>query len=253
MIKDLKTYIKTVNKSLTSSVSGAEDTKVVELRQATLKGSKALPLLPMYTMTGKYTDIPFIHLPDDDDTTYRIGGLNVEKSLINTSAELADETTEDASPNMEVALDRILTSQVRLKVENYIADKMTAVTAQTGVATSKTFDTIVEAIKKFPRQTMSIEGQFVALVSPLTHFTILGTMDNAHREMVKQGIITLVPMNGMGNDDMIVLHTQGVAIGFDIYELEKERKAGDNKDYLLAQLTVGFGYDADYLKHISLS
>lgn len=249
----IKQYINTVNKSLTSSVSGAEDTKVVELRQATLKGSKILPLLPVITMTGKYTDIPFIHLPANDDTTYRVGGLNVEKELLNAKATLVDETVEDASPNLEIALDKILSSQARLKLENYIADKFTSITATTKTASSASFATIVELLKSFPSQALAIEGSFVAVVSPMTYFTFLASMDNSHREMVKQGIVTLVPMNGLDDKALVVLHTQGVAIGFDILGLEKERVASSGKDELIVQLTAGFGYDSDYIKYVALS
>lgn len=252
MIKDLKTYIETVNKSLTSSVSGAQDTKVEALRQAVLKGSKILPLLPSITMVGKYTDIPFIHLPDDNDTTYRVGGIQVEKKLLPASAELVDETVEDSSPNLEEALDKILISQARLKVENYIADKMADISPVSG-ASAKSFATIVDVLKKFPDQALSIEGQFIAIVSPITYFTFLGTMDNAHREMVKQGIVTLVPMNGMGDNDLVVLHTQGIAIGYSIQGVETDREAGQQKDNLLVQASVGFGYDSDYIKHVTLS
>lgn len=249
----IKQYINTVNKSVTSSVTGAEDTKVDTLRQATLKGSKILPLLPTITMTGKYTDIPFIHLPDNDDTTYRVGGLNVEKDMLSARATLVDETVEDASPNLEVALDKILTSQARLKLENYIADKFTAITPTTGTASATSFATIVTLLKSFPSQALSIEGNFIAVVSPMTYFTFLASMDNAHREMVKQGIITLVPMNGLDDKALVVMHTQGIAIGFDIYGLEKERIASSGKDELIVQLTAGFGYDSDYIKYVVLS
>lgn len=250
---NIKQYIDTVNKSATSSVSGAEDTKVVEMRQAVLKGSKMLPLLPMVTMTGKFTDIPFIHLPDDDDTTFRVGGINVQKELLSAKATLVDETVEDASPNLEAALDKILISQARLKVENYLADAMAAITPLTGTASAKSFATIVEVLKKFPRQALSIEGNFVAAVSPLTYFTFLGTMDNAHREMVKQGIITLVPMNGLPQDGLVVLHTQGIAVGYSISGVETDRQAGEQKDNLIVNATAGFGYDADYIKYVKLS
>ncbi|QKE60893.1 hypothetical protein JAVIER_27 [Vibrio phage Javier] len=253
MIKDLKTYIETVNKSATSSVSGAEDTKVETLRQAILKGSWLLPLLPNITMTGKFTDIPFIHLPDDDDTTFRVGGIQVTKELLAAQAVLVDDTVEDSSPNLETALDRILISQARLKVENYIADQMSAITATAGVASSKSFSTIVELIKKFPNQMLAIEGKFVAVVSPMTHFTILSTMDNAHREMVKSGIITLVPALGMEDDALIMFHTQGVALGYTINGIEKDRDGASQKDNLIVQATAGFGYDSDYIKHVKLS
>lgn len=252
MIKDLKTYIETVNKSVASSVSGAEDTKVTELRQATLKGSKVLPLLPDVTLTGKFTDIPFLHLPNDTDTIFSVGGIQVQKELLMASATLVDETTEDANPNMEVALDKILTSQARIKLENYVADRMTTPTPTSG-ASAKTFATIVDVIKKFPAQMLAIEGQFLAVVSPMTYFTILGTMDNAHREMVKEGIIKLLPLYGMDDSSLVVLHTQGVALGFTIYGLEKDREASKGQDELIVQVAAGFGYDRDYIKHVKLS
>lgn len=253
MIKDINTYIDTVNKSVASSVSGAQETKVDALRQATLKASKVLPLLPTVTLTGKITSIPFIHLPDDDDTTFRVGGIDVTKELLATKAKLVDETVEDASPNLEAALDKIVTSQVRLKLENYIADAMTKVASVSGVASAKNFSTIVDLLKKFPRQTLAIEGQFVAVVSPITYFTFLATMDNAHKEMVKEGIVKLVPMNGLDNDALVVFHTQGIAIGYNIYSLEKDREAGSQYTNLVAQLTVGFGYDSDYIKNVKLT
>ncbi len=253
MIKDIKQYIETVNKSVTSSVSGAEDTKVEILRQAVLKGSRFLPALPMVTMTGKFTDIPFIHLPDDDDTSFRVGGIQVTKEMLLATAKLVDDTVEDASPNLETALDKILISQARLKVENYLADALSAVTPITGVASAKSFATIVELIKKFPNQMLAIEGKFVAVVSPMTHFTILSTMDNAHREMVKSGIITLVPAIGMEDEALVMFHTQGIAAGYTITGLEKDREAGKQTDNLLVQATVGFGYDAEYIKHVKLT
>ncbi|BBL19314.1 hypothetical protein KIT04_145 [Vibrio phage KIT04] len=252
MIKDLKTYIKTVNKSATSSVSGAEDTKVAALRQTTLKGSKVLPLLPDITLTGKYTDIPFLHLPNDTDTEFSIGGIQVQKELLKASATLVDETTEDATPNMEAALDKILTSQARIKLENYVADRMTTPTPISGTS-DKTFATIVDVIKKFPAQMLAIEGQFLAVVSPMTYFTILGSMDNAHREMVKEGIIKLLPLYGMDDASLVVLHTQGVALGFTIYGLEKDREASKGQTELIVQVAAGFGYDRNYIKHVKLS
>ncbi|AUG85041.1 hypothetical protein FDJ19_gp034 [Vibrio phage Ceto] len=252
MIKDLKTYIETVNKSATSSVSGAEDTKVLALRSATLKGSALLAMLPDVTLTGKYTDIPFLHLPSDMDTIYSVGGIQVEKELLSASATLVDETTEDASPNLEAALDTILTSQARLKLEKYLADKLTTPTPTAG-ASSKNFATIVDTIKKFPSQALSIEGQFIAVTSPMTYFALLSTMDNAHREMVKQGIIKLVPLYGVADDALVVLHTQGVAFGFQIYNLEKDREASKGSTDLIVNVAAGFGYDRDYIKHVKLS
>lgn len=240
-------------KSITVAESAKH--KVLELMDATLKGSKALPLLNKVTLESKHTHIPFLHLPKDTDTTFTIGAIDVTKELENSSAKLVDETDEDTGINLESALDKILISQARMKVENYIADYLsdnTKFTPATGAA-AKAFSTIVSTIESFSYQILAIEGSFVALVSFPTYFKLLSTMDNSHRELVKDGFIKLVPICGMEDTKLVVLHTQGVAYGAEIRGVEKERNAESQYTYFITQVAVGVGADSNYVKNITLA
>ena len=240
-------------KSITVAESALH--KVTSLMDATLKGSKALPLLNKVTLEAKYTHIPFLKLPKDDDVTYVVGALDITKSLENASAKLTDETDEDTGVNLESALDKILISQARMKIENYVADYLsndTNFTPEAGTST-KDFATIIAAIEAFPYQILAIEGTFVAMVSFPTYFKIMGTMDTAHRELVKEGFVKLGPISGMLDNKLVVLHTQGVAYGADIRGVEKERHADSQYNNFITQLAVGVGADTDYVKNINLA
>lgn len=249
----IKTYIESVNKSATSSVSGAEEQKVLSLRQSILKGSTLLSLLPTVTLLGKNTEVPFIRVPAVDETAYLVEGITVPKSTVSASAKLVDETVEDASPNLEEALDKIIISQARLKLEKLVAETMSRTRATTGTASAKNFSTIVELLKKFPSPLLSIEGTFIAVVSPTTYLEMLETMTDAHRELVRLGIVTLAPLNGLADNELVVLHTQGVALGYTLKGLEEQRTAGAQYNTILAQATGGFGFDSDFLKRITLN
>lgn len=240
-------------KSITVPESG--QSSVGSLVQAVVKGSRALQELPMYPTKGKTTYIPFIKVPDVDDTTYTIGALDLVKELGNSSATLTDETDEDTFISVSGALENVMNSQARLKIENYIADYFSDDTKflPAGGASSISFATIVTHMSSFGDAIIALEGKFVAMVSFSNYITILSTMDTAHRELVKAGIITLVPIAGMAADKLVLLHTQGVAVDFNIYNLETFRMAETQADVLYSQFTMAAAADTEYVRNVTLA
>lgn len=240
-------------KSITVPESG--QSSVGSLVQAVVKGSRALQELPIYPTKGKTTFIPFIKVPGVGDTTYTIGALDLVKELGNASATLTDETDEDTFINVSGALDNVMNSQARLKVENYIADYFSddARFAPAGGASTISFATIVSHMVTFGDEIIALDGKFVAMVSFANYITMLSTMDNAHRELVKAGIVTLVPIAGMEANKLVLLHTQGVAIDFNIYNLETFRNGEIQADVLYSQFTMAAAADTSYIRNVTLA
>ncbi|AJF40897.1 hypothetical protein AVV29_gp081 [Vibrio phage phi 3] len=249
-IKNFKDYQKSI------TVAPEATHKVEALLQSTIDNSMALKTIRKVTLTGKYTHIPFVKVPDDTATTFTVGAIDIVKELISSVAELTDETDEDTMVNIEQVLDSLLISQAAIKFENYIADYLSNETnfpVNPGVPTAKTFDTILSALESMSYQVLAVDGQLLALMSWPTYVAVLGSMTAAHKELVKEGCVKLVPIAGMSDASMVVLHTQGVAYGGSIYGVEKDRQAGSGKTNMVTQLTVGVGADPSYIRNIKLS
>lgn len=251
IIKTVDHYVDLL-KTVTSNDSAK--TKVLALKQAVLKNSIALSTITKVSLTSKHTNIPFLKAPNASASSFVIGGLDVVKELKGPAAKLTDETEEDSNINMEAALDSILTSQSRLVVEKYISDYLTnpANFPVVSGASSKNFTTLLAALKTFPQEIFAIEGNFVALLSYSNYITILSTMTEPQLEMVRRGIIELIPVTGMSDDSGVVLHTHGVVCGFDIAGIEKQRQAGSQYTDLIPQISVGIAGDPEYVKNIKL-
>lgn len=248
-IRSVDDYIKAI------TINDTAKTKVESLESATLKQSKILSVIRKVTLEGKFTHIPFMHIPGASDTSFKIGAIDITKELKHSEAKLVDETDEDTTVNMESALDSILTSQTVLVAEKYLADYLSDDTnfPPASGASAKNFSTIVSAIASFPNQILAIEGTFVVLTSFPTYLAILATMDTAHKELIKDGIIKLVPVFGITNTKMVVLHTQGVAYGLDFKGVEKYRVADSQFTSFIPQFTIGIGADKDYVRNINLT
>lgn len=241
---------KEYQKSIT--IRDSEETKVRALELATFKESKLLSILRNLGMPGKYTDVPITKVPAPTDTAFVIGGVRVTKELTNAVGKLTDETLEDSSPNMEVALDNIVTSLSRAKLEKSIADHLVSGTATVGSA-SPDFATILSLLSKFPETIHATEGKFVAAMSYNTWLTVLSKMTPIQYQLVKDGVVTLAPIVGMDDKKMSVFHTHGVLVGFGIRGIEKERNGSTQSDDLIIQLSIGYGADSDYIKYVTLA
>lgn len=252
IIKTVDHYVDLL-KTVTSNDSAK--TKVLALKQAVLKSSIALSTITKVSLTSKHTNIPFLKAPNASASSFVIGGLDVVKELKGPAAKLTDETEEDSNINMEAALDSILVSQSRLVVEKYISDYLTnpANFPVVGGASTKNFSTLLAALKSFPEQVFSVEGKFLALLSHKNYLSILATMTEAHLDMVRRGIIDLIPVNGMKDSNGVIVHTQGLVCGFEILSVEKQREAGEQFTNLIPQISVGIAGDSDYVKNINLS
>lgn len=236
--------------SITLQDSGKS--KVHELVELAIKGSPALDSFYGIELSGKYNYVPILHVPKATDTSFVVGGLDIEKEHITASGLLVDASIEDATANLGDAMDSVLTSQLRIKMEKQVADTLAAVATETG-ASAKNVATVVELLKKFDESVFLLEGEFIAFVNYTNYLVIMSTLTLAQKELMDAGVFTIKPMLGLGNDDMIVLHTYGARLGYQNYDIEKDRDAEKGTDTIIASGSVGFGVDTAYVKHVKLS
>lgn len=266
-ILTVKDYVDQHNKSIHSSVSGYTERNVAPIRNVILEDSELLSILKDVYLSGKYTDIPFINPKEDESSPttnpsgtdcfnpqITLGSLSVEKHLINVISKLSDETVEDSNPNIEDALNKVLSSSAILKLEGYIADKFSKLTPEQEVgASGRQFSAIVSLLKTFDKYIWSIKGPFIATMSIDSYLDFINTVTTGGKMLLQEGRLKLIPISGMSDDDLIVFHPHGLALGYDIKRIEEDRQGSKNSTNLVTQMEVGLATDERYVKRLSLS
>ncbi len=240
------------NDVLTKDIVNAPDTEVSGIRLAVLRDSQAIAAFNTSTLTGNNTRIPTMDIPDDDDTDFVIDALDIARNNVITTTRITDDTEEDTVPNATTTLEHVLASQLILKIEKAIADKLE--TADAGPAGNKprTFNTIKEVITSFPEQYHYIVGKWYVFVSNIAEFDIIASMTDAEVALMERRNIEIVPVYGIGPTTMVVAHSHGIGGGFVIRNIEADRLGGSDTFLLLASGSSGSGFDTNYAKKVTL-
>lgn len=237
-----------------SSVEDPTVNKVATLRDIVLRSSEFLQSLRSMELAGKITELPFVNpIKDTSTNKYQLGGLSVNKEIIPVIATLVDETLEDSNPNLKQALEKTLSAASIIELEKFFAEKLHEVPATTGIGISRDFSTIVTLMSQFDKEIWSIEGPFIAAVSVGNYFAFTNSITTGGKMLLSENRLKLVPLAGMGDDDLVVIHPHGLAFGYEFKSLEEDRQPSTNSTDIIAQIVAGLAWDEKFVKRVSLS
>lgn len=239
------TYIK----ALTLPVSDAAGvTRIEALRAFMVSSSKALAALPKYVLGGKYNLVPYLEIPDKDTTEFKVKGLDLQKTRFFTIANITDETKEDAVPELDSALDIAIAGQAIIKLEEELSKKLLALTQ----AGSGPIDpaTAISTIGTFDSKILALPGDVLVFTSHANYLNMHNTMSSVQWRVLED---KLIPMHGLADTDMVVIHTAGAAIGYELKDVEEDRKPETGEDILVSTANFAFDVADGYHARILLS
>lgn len=238
-----------LNKSITLPTDDSTGvTRIEALRALMVASSKALAALPKYELGAKYNKVPYLDIPSKDAVKFLIKGLDLEKGRFVSIADITDETKEDVVPDASEALDVAISGQNILKLEEELAKVLSAL-PQSGAGTMDA-DTAINTIAGLDSKILALPGKPLVFLSYANLWKIHNTMSSVQKDLLMD---RLIPLHGLTDVDMVVVHTAGAAIGYELRDVETEREAGSGKDILVSSATFAFDVADGYHSRILLS
>jgi hypothetical protein len=231
-----------MKKSIT--IADSLRTSVKPIQEKIFADSIVLGSIGNTTLPGKLTNVPFTQIPTSGQTAYVVGGLEVTKVLYNTTADITEETMEDAAIAVDASLEDSVTAQIRLQLEEKLVTDIKALSATVLVDAPDVRTTIIKLLTKFNPNVFTISMMTTVLVSYASYFELAFQGD----PLTKQPNLKIVPCSSLLDVDVVILHAHGAVIGYDIKGVEVDRLAGKGAQSISIQGTLGTAFSADYVK-----
>lgn len=260
MRRDITKAVHAINAELQTDIKNkaiaeAPDTTIAGVRVAVLEGSDAARVFNTLTLQGQDTEQPIADLPNDTQTDFTIGGLEVERDNVSTVTAVTDETIEDSSPAVAIqpVLEQIVANQIVLKVEDVIADTLDNLSATETGQQPKSFQAIKKLLQAFDDRYTSLIGRWYVFVSHDTLLEIYSVLTTVQLATLDRIGVDLVPVYNLADDQMILAHSLGIAGGFNIRSIEYDRQGGMNESALLLSASAGASVGSNYYKKTLLA
>lgn len=236
-------------------ITGASEQVTEALKSHVISPDTLLyPFLDKVDIVAGVITYPFIDVVNATDTSFVLGGITLDKVNSFSIAELTHETAEDASPKvgMVQALSTVLGIKLVKQLEDALMTKIRTDLGGAPFVTTVDWTGIKEAVVDMGAGIYTIEGSVYVGLSLTSYLEIIGDDSYKEAKEVLGPKLKLVVSEFVADNEMIVFHEHGVAGGFLDKAIEVDPKPALDATHYVAPYTYAVGWDAKYIRFISV-